>query len=79
MLSVGHHFTTKHKKSIKDQADNAESIKRVISCYGKQANTFKVFATAKTHVTKASYSIAKCRKPFTDVEKGFSLKLRISV
>lgn len=43
-----------------------------MSRYWKQANTFKVFATAKNYATKASYHfahcIAKCGKPFTDGE-----------
>uniref|UniRef100_UPI00358ECE96 general transcription factor II-I repeat domain-containing protein 2-like n=1 Tax=Myxine glutinosa TaxID=7769 RepID=UPI00358ECE96 len=50
--------------------DKAESIKRAVSRYGKQANTLKIFATAKNHATEASYCIAYCiakhRKPFTD-------------
>lgn len=70
--SVKHHFETKHKKTFKDVADKAESIKRAVSRYGKQANTLKVFATAKDHATEASYHIANCiakrGKPFTDGE-----------
>ena len=70
--SVKRHFETKHETAFKDQADKAESIKRAVSRYGKQASTLKDFATAKNHATEASYRIAHCiakhGKPFTDGE-----------
>ena len=70
--SVKRHFETKHEKTFKDVADKAESVKHAVSRYGKQANTLKVFATAKDHATKASYHIANCiakrGKPFSDGE-----------
>uniref|UniRef100_UPI00358E5645 general transcription factor II-I repeat domain-containing protein 2-like n=1 Tax=Myxine glutinosa TaxID=7769 RepID=UPI00358E5645 len=70
--SVKRHFETKHEKTFKDQADKAESIKRAVSRYGKQANTLKIFAIAKKHATEASYCIVHCivkrGKPFTDGE-----------
>uniref|UniRef100_UPI00358FEE4E general transcription factor II-I repeat domain-containing protein 2-like n=1 Tax=Myxine glutinosa TaxID=7769 RepID=UPI00358FEE4E len=70
--SVKRHFETKHEKTFKDQADKAESIKRAVSRYGKQANTLKIFAIAKNHTTEARYRIAHCiakrGKPFTDGE-----------
>lgn len=69
MSSVKRHFETKHEKTFKDQADKAESIKRVVSRYDKQASSLKVFTTAKNHGTEASYRIAHCiakhGKPFT--------------
>ena len=70
--SVKRHFETKHKTTFKDEADKAESIKRAVSGYGKQANTLKAFATANNDSTEASYRIAHCiakhGKPFTDGE-----------
>ena len=70
--SVKRHFETKHETAFKDQAHKAESIKRAVSRYGKQASTLKDFATAKNHATEASYRIAHCiakhGKPFTDGE-----------
>lgn len=70
--SVKRHFETKHEKTFKDQADKAESIKRAVSRYEKQASYLKVFATAQNHATEASYCIAHCiakhGKPFTDGE-----------
>ena len=58
--SVKRHFETKHKKNFKDQADKAESIKRAVSRYDKQASSCKVFTTAKNHGTEASYHIVHC-------------------
>ena len=59
----------KHEKTFKDQAHKAESIKRAVSRYDKQASSFKVFTTAKNHRTQAGYRIAHCiakhGKPFT--------------
>ena len=60
----------KHERSFKDQADKGESIQHAVSRFGKQANSLKVFATAKNHATEASFRIAHCivehGKPFTD-------------
>lgn len=44
--SVKRYFEMKHEKSFKDQADKAESIKRAVSRYDKQASSIKVFTTA---------------------------------
>ncbi len=46
-LSVKCHFETKHEKTLKDEADKAELIKRAVSRYEQQGRTLKVFATAK--------------------------------
>ncbi len=60
------------QKTFNDQADKAESIKRAVSRYEKQASSLKVFAKAQNHATEASYRIAHCiakhGKPFTDGE-----------
>lgn len=47
--SVKRHFETKHEKTFKDQADKAESIKRAVSRYDKQASSLKDFTTVKHH------------------------------
>lgn len=72
MSNVKCHFQTKHQKTLRDEADKAESIKRAVSRYEKQTNTLKFFTLATNHAIDASYRIAhciaKCGKPFTDFE-----------
>lgn len=59
-LSVKHHFEIKHKKTLKDQADKAESIKRAVSRYDEQASSLRV--------SRVPHCIANHWKPFMNGE-----------
>lgn len=58
--SVKRRFETKHEKAFKDEADEAESIKRIkiLLRYGKQTGALKVFAAAKYHGTALTLIIS---------------------
>ena len=68
--STKRHFNTKHEKSIKDDAEKIESLKKAVSRYDKQSSISKKAIGSTNQAIEGSYKvaerIAKHRKPFTD-------------
>ena len=69
-LSTKRHFETKHEKSIKDDAEKIECLKKAVSRYDKQNNTFKKVIRSTNQTIEDSYRVAEGTvrhgKPFTD-------------
>ena len=68
--SIKRHFETKHKKSLKDDAEKIESLKKALSRYKKQSSIFKKVIRNMNRTIEGSCKvvedIAKNQKPFTD-------------
>lgn len=57
IIIVKRHFETKRKKSFKNRADRAESIRRSVPDYEKQTSTLCVFVRPKDNATWSSFPL----------------------
>ena len=69
-LSTKRRFETKHEKSIKDNAEKIESLKKAVYRYDRQSSIFNKVIRSMNQTIESSYKvaegIAKHGKPFTD-------------
>ena len=69
-LSTKRHFETKRERSIKDNAEKIEFLKKAVSRYEKQSSIFKKVIRSTNQTMEGSYKVAegtaKHEKPFTD-------------